>query len=165
MKRRTLQTLVAVAAFFPFATSAFAQKGRGGGGQKNGGKGGKFGGGEGRDHSKDNQLDFAGEVQQITSQGLLVESTDGLKYLIAVAEESRITFGGPASRDFLKPGQLVEFEVELDRAMRPVSEVETMTFVDPSPLNPIGRFPTGAAERPGRAETTPIEPKKKPTTP
>lgn len=142
----------------PFVGNVHAQaqtgnKQAGGGGQKGGGKGGQKAGqkgGQGKD--KENLLQLSGTVQQVSPQALVVEADGGDRYLIGGGPESKVTLEGDASEEFLKPGAVVEFEMDFDRSGNPIRTIDKLTFVEVSTLNPVGLFPRTVPELAGAAD-------------
>ncbi len=120
------------------ASNLFAQKKPGGG--KKGGSNKEGGGAQGKD--KANEVKFSGTIKQITSQGIVVDSDDSKHYLIGFGSNSDVNVEGEASQDFLAPGTSLEFDVDLNREGKPVKEIQGLTVIELSNLNPPGLFPT-----------------------
>lgn len=87
------------------------------------------------------ELEIEGQVKQVTSQGLIVETADGTKYGIGVGRSSQLTLQGEASKAFLAAGTYLEFEAELDHAFKSTHEPKSLTIVNVSTANPAGLFP------------------------
>lgn len=143
MHRRTvLAALVALGPSLLWPHRAWSQKKPKGGGK----------GKENKDKDKDAEIQLDGKVKQVSPQGLVVEAEDGTNYLIGIAPNSQVTLQGRATKGFLVSGAFVEFEVNLDRSGTATSDVASLTFVDVSPLNPAGLFPTSLPEAGGAKE-------------
>lgn len=131
LNRRRLFVALLAGALSGLPSAASAQQ-KGGGDKK----------GKGKGKDKDNEVQIQGIVRQIAPQGLYVEGEDRTRYLIGAAEGSQVTLQGDVDASFLAPGAFVEFDVLLDRAGNPTEEVKAVTFIDASPLNPVGLFQT-----------------------
>ncbi len=143
MQRRQLLHRLALGGIATLCPSfVAAQKGGKGGGGGGGGKGGGGKGGKGKDEKDKNLTEIAGTIKAISPQGVLVESDDNKKYLIAVNADAQIELTGEADSSLLALGSFVEFEAELDRLGNAASEVAALTFVEPNAVNPSGMFPT-----------------------
>lgn len=129
LDRRSLLLALFGAALPSLPTAVLAQQ-KGGGDKK----------GKGKGKGKNDELPIEGTVRQVSPQGLYVEGEDRARYLIGVADGSQVTLQGDVDASFLTPGAFVEFDVLLDRAGNPTEEVKAVTFVDASPLNPVGLF-------------------------
>lgn len=144
---RTLTTIVCVVGILaagatparPVRAQADASREKQGGG-KNPQKPKGGGGMKGKGKDKENLLPFSGTVRQVSPQALVVEADDGARYLINAAAESQVTLKGAAAETMLKPGAVVEFQMDFDRNGNPVRTVDAITFVEISMLNPMGLF-------------------------
>lgn len=83
-----------------------------------------------------------GTIRQISPQGVFVETGGGDKFMIALNRDTQVSLHGQVSPEMLASGAFVEFEVELDRAGAPATELKAITLVDYSPINIAGLFPT-----------------------
>lgn len=144
MQRRQLLHRLALGGIATLCPSfAAAQKGgKGGGVGGGGGKGGGGKGGKGKDEKDKNLTEITGTIKGLSPQGVLVESDDNKKYLVAVKADSQIELTGEADSSLLAQGSFVEFEAELDRQGNATSEVAALTLVEPNAVNPPGLFPT-----------------------
>ena len=88
-----------------------------------------------------NEVEIEGTIVQVTPQGLVVDGADGTKYLVVAGRSSQVTLQGKASKEFMVPGSYLEFEVELDHAWKSTMDVDGLTVVSFSNLNPPGLFP------------------------
>ena len=97
--------------------------------------------------------EIEGVIESVMRGGMIVtDKADTFPWRIVVAPNAQVLVTGTATVDYLRPGQWVEFDVELDDQGAIKDKVEELTIITRSTEKPIGVFPAGAATDDGQGE-------------
>jgi hypothetical protein len=102
---------------------------------------------------KGTSIKIDGTVEAVSAQGILVAGKDGKKYGVAFPPNAKVTLSGNAAPEFLKPGQYIQFSVNMDEKQKPTGEASKIQIVEQSPISLPGvmseRGPDGKKGEPG----------------
>ena len=92
-----------------------------------------------------------GVIEGVMRGGMIVTNkADTFPWRIVVAPNTQILVTGTATGSYLRPGQWVEFEVELDDQGAIKDKIDELTIITRSADKPIGVFPADAATDDGQ---------------
>jgi hypothetical protein len=94
-----------------------------------------------------------GKVEAVSPQGILVAGKDNKKYGMAFPPNAKVTLSGNAAPEFLKPGQYIQFTVNLDEKKKPTGDATKIQIIEQSNISSPGIFsekgPDGKPGEPG----------------
>jgi hypothetical protein len=108
---------------------------------------------KGQQGPKTTAVKIDGTVEQISPQGILVNQKDGKKIGMAFPPNAKVTLSGNAAPEFLKPGQYIQFTVNLDEKKKPTGDASKIQIIEQSAISSPGVFsekgPDGKPGEPG----------------